>query len=245
MTRKEKTPRVVAELGRPETPAETAARKANDSRLYRQRKTVNNLVFSLLVSLGLVLVIVLVVPRGTGDFADRSVDVSELAQQASPVQGYQLIAPETPEGWKAKQSELRHSELGDVTYWYIGYTTADNQYASVVQAFTANGAPVPESWIAEQFEQQTATGTEQHADLTWTVYDHSDRSAEESNVTFGLHGETPGGTILISGTDSPDTLRQLADRVAPLADAAAPTTPSDADAESTGSAPPSTEETSE
>jgi hypothetical protein len=45
--------RVVAELGRPETPAETAARKAESSRLHRQRQTVNNLVYSLIATLGI------------------------------------------------------------------------------------------------------------------------------------------------------------------------------------------------
>ena len=65
MASKQKPPVVVAELGRPETPSETTSRKAEQSRLYKQRKTVNNLVCSLLVSLGLVRVMVLVVPRGT------------------------------------------------------------------------------------------------------------------------------------------------------------------------------------
>src|SRR5690606_11019766 len=110
MSRKDRVPRIVAELGRPETPEETAARKANDSRLYRERKTVNNLVYSLIVSLGLVLVIVLLVPRGTGGFADVDVDVEELAAQASPSAGIELVAPTVPEGWKAKQAKLRHSE---------------------------------------------------------------------------------------------------------------------------------------
>jgi hypothetical protein len=45
-----KAKRVVAELGRPETPEEEAARRAENSRLYRQRKTVNNLVYSLIVT---------------------------------------------------------------------------------------------------------------------------------------------------------------------------------------------------
>ena len=39
-----KQPRVVAELGRPETPDETAARKAASSAAYRSSKTVRNLV---------------------------------------------------------------------------------------------------------------------------------------------------------------------------------------------------------
>lgn len=214
MRKQQKPPAVVAELGRPETPAETAARKAHDSRLYRQRKTVNNLVFSLLVSLGLVLVIVLVVPRGTDTFAERSVDVAGLAADASPGVGRPLLAPATPEGWKAKQAELRHSAADGITYWYVGYTTEHEAYASVVQAFTADGAPANETWTAERLERQSATGTELIGGLDWTVYDHPERSADSSNMRFGLSASTSAGTVLVTGTDSGDVIRALAARVA-------------------------------
>lgn len=208
------TRNIVAELGRPETPAETAARKAETSRLYRERKTVNNLVFSLLVSLGLVLVIVLIVPRGTNTFEQRSVDVASLAQEASPSAGQTLVAPVVPEGWKAKQAELRHSKTNGVTSWYVGYTTADEAYAAVVQAFTADGSPVNETWIAEQLEKQTATGTEQLGGLQWTVYDHQDRNADSTNVRFGLVHESADTTLLVYGTDSAEALRALAEGAA-------------------------------
>lgn len=212
MAKKSKPPVVVAGLGRPETAAETAARKAVDTHNYRARKTVNNLVFSLLVSLGLVLVIFLMVPRGTGGFEERSVDVVSLAADASPSAGRTLAAPDVPEGWKAKQAVLRQSD--DITYWQINYTTADDAYAAVVQAFTADGSPVDEAWVAQQLEQQAPTGNEQLGGLDWVVYDHSDRSSDQANMLFGLAGDTGDGTILVYGTDTAGTLRVLATEVA-------------------------------
>ena len=217
MAKKQKPPVVVAELGRPETPAETAARKATDSRNYRQRKTVNNLVFSLLVSLGLVLVIVLMVPRGTDTFSDHRVDVVALAEDAAPSAGRQLAAPDVPEAWKAKWAGLKKS--GDVTLWQINYTTVDEatgveSYAAVVQAFTADGAPVTEDWITGQLEDQQPTGSESIGGIDWTVYDHTDRDPDESNMLFGLSGDWQGDAILVYGTDTPETLRVLASQVA-------------------------------
>ena len=204
-------PVVVAELGRPETAAETAARKANDSRLYRQRKTVNNLVFSLLVSLGLVLVIVLIVPRGVGDVESRSVNVQQLAAEASDAVGVGLVVPEVPERWLARQAELRSE--GMTHYWYIGYTTvgADGKeaYAAVVQAYPENGQAVDDAWIAKRLEQRTATGTETIGGEQWTVYDHSHRSSDGSNVTFALERRIGNTAILVYGTDSPDIIRDL------------------------------------
>ncbi len=220
MAKKQKPPVVVAELGRPETAAETAARKANDSRLYRQRKTVNNLVFSLLVSLGLMVVIVLMAPGligGKSAFEDHSVDVASLAVEAAPSAGRTLAAPAAPESWKAKSAGLRQRD--GVTSWQIDYTTVDETtgheaYAAVVQAFTADGAPVEEKWVSQALEQQSPTGAEQLGGIDWIVYEHPDRNPDSSNMLFGLQGDWQGDTILVYGTDSPATLRLLAAEVA-------------------------------
>lgn len=211
MAKKQKPPVVVAELGRPETVSETRARKAENSRLYRERKTVNNLVFSLLVTLGLVVVMVLVVPRGPGTFEDHSVNVSELAVDAAPSAGRTLAAPATGDDWKAKQANLRNAE--GVTSWQVNYTTPDEAYAAVTQAFTADGTPVNETWIAQHMERQSPTGTEQLGGMDWIVYDHSDRSAEEANMLFGLQSTWGDDTILVYGTDSAATIRVLATQV--------------------------------
>lgn len=212
---KEKRPAVVAELGRPETPAETAARKAETSRLYRSRKTVNNLVLSLIVSLGLVVVIVLMAPGLTGGkdvFAEHSVDVAELATAAEPTAGRALVAPEVGDGWLAKHAGLNTIE--GVTSWRINYTTPDVAYAGVVQGFTADGSPVDDEWVSSQLEGQTPTGSEQLGGADWVVYDHTDRDPDSSNMLFGLQTEIDGNVILVFGTDTPATLRVLAAEIA-------------------------------
>ncbi len=206
-----KQPNIVAELGRPETASETAARKAENSRLYRQRKTVNNLVFSLLVTVGLVFVIYLMVPRAAGDFEDRSVDVAQLAERAGADR--ELAVPEVPETWKAKQATLTAGDDG-VSYWQIHYTTENESYATVVQAFREDGDPIDPEWIAANLEDQDSTGSEQLGGISWTVYDHPERRADQVNMRFGLEGETEGNTLLVFGTDDGGTIRVLATQVA-------------------------------
>ncbi|MGO3147725.1 MAG: DUF4245 family protein [Leucobacter sp.] len=205
-----KQPTIVAELGRPETQAETASRKAENSRLYRQRKTVNNLVFSLLVTVGLVFVIYLMVPRGVGDYEDRSVDVAKLAESAGADRP--LAVPAVPDTWKAKQATLTSDE--DVSYWQIHYTTENESYATVVQAFRLNGEPVPDEWIATKLEGQDATGAEVLGGIDWTVYEHPERRADQVNMRFGLEGEFADDTLLVYGTDDGGTIRVLATQVA-------------------------------
>ncbi|QIM17192.1 DUF4245 domain-containing protein [Leucobacter insecticola] len=211
MAKKPKPPAIVAELGRPETKAETAARKATDSRNYRQRKTVNNLIFSLIVTLGVVLVIFLAVPRGVGGFEEQALDVSKIAAESSPGAGRPLVAPEVPEGWKAKQAVLRESD--GIVYWQINYTTADEAFASVVQAFSPDGSSIDEAWVSKRLEQQSPTGTEQLGGTTWIVYDHQDRKPDKANLRFGLQGLVGDNTLLVYGTDTPGTLRVLATQV--------------------------------
>ena len=58
-----KQPAIVAELGRPETPEETAARKAENSRKRRANQTAFNLIVATIASLGIVLFLVVVVVR--------------------------------------------------------------------------------------------------------------------------------------------------------------------------------------
>ena len=120
----QRPPRVVAELGRPETPDETAARKAENSRLHRQRQTVLNLVLSLGASLLLVLVIVLLVPRSDTAMV-RDVDVAPIAEQAQVASDDPLAVPELPEGWRANAAELRTSSVDEVTAWYVGLPHAE------------------------------------------------------------------------------------------------------------------------
>ena len=211
---RQKRPVVVAELGRPETPAETAARKARDSRLYRQRKTVNNLVFSLLVSLGLVLVMVLAVPRGTDTWSDVTVNVAESAAAASASVDRTLVAPTVPETWKAKQAELRNAPSGDIRTWYIGYTTENVAYAAVEQSFTTSGAPVDATWISQRLEGLSPTGTETLGGIEWQIYDYPERNADTTNVRFAARSEVAGATILVYGTDSSAVLRTLTVAVA-------------------------------
>lgn len=209
---KPQKPRVVAELGRPETAEETAARKAENSRLHRQRQTVNNLVLSLLASLGMVLLIVLIVPRGTGDFETRSVDVQSLAQQAAPSAGQTLVAPDMGEGWLAKQAMIRTSRNDRVTHWFVSYTTPqpEYQFAAVVQAFSADLTPANETWVAETLERQIATGTITLDGTEWVEYDHPDRNPDETNMRYGLVATIDTATIVVYGTADRSQIQQLA-----------------------------------
>ena len=217
MAKKTKAPAIVAELGRPETASETAARKAENSRLYKSRKTVNNLVFSLLVSFGLMLVIYFMMPQSTGDFDQRSVNVAEIAEQSGAGLNVDLAVPAVDEGWMAKSATLKHEDGFYV--WRIHFTTADQAYASVTQLFTEDGEPVlevpgVETYLnTEVLEALEPTGQESLAGTNWTLYDYPNRATDKSNIRFALSGAVGNDAVIVSGTDNAGTIRVLATQV--------------------------------
>ena len=204
---------MVAELGRPETPEETAARKAQNSRLHRQRQTVLNLVLSLGASLLVVLVIVLLVPRSDTAMT-RDVDVAPIAEQAQVASDDQLAVPELPEGWRANAAELRTSQVDKVTAWYVGYLTPSDEYIGMYQGFDANP-----TWVAGLLARTLATGTTTIDGVEWTVYDNRDTGDDVGNAKYGLTTEAGDSTFVLLGTGMPEEFETLATALTPTIDA--------------------------
>lgn len=206
-------PRVVAELGRPETPEETAARKAEDSLKHRQRQTVKNLVLALGASLLVVLVIVLLVPRSDAPI-ERDINVASVAEQAQLVSEDPLAVPELPEGWRANAAELRTSKVDGVTAWYAGYLTPSNEYVGMYQGLDANP-----TWVAGLLERTLATGTTTIDGVEWTVYDNRDSGDDVGNARYGLTTEAGGSTFVLLGTATAEEFERIATALVPTIDA--------------------------
>ena len=206
-------PRVVAELGRPETPEQTAARMAENSRLHRQRQNVRNLVLALGASLAVMLVIVLIVPRSDAPI-ERDVDVAAIAEQAQAVNDDPLAVPELPAGWRSNSAELRRSDVDGVTAWYAGYLTPSDEYLGMYQGIEANP-----TWVAGLLARTIATGTTTIDGVEWTVYDNRDSTDDVGNARYGLTTEAGDSTFVLLGTASPEEFETFATALVPTIDA--------------------------
>ena len=202
-------PRVVAELGRPETPQETADRKAENSRNYRKVKTVNNLVYSLLVCVGVVLIIALAVPRADNSLIPE-VDYSAVAAEAQSSSEHPLANPELPGSWSANRAET--DKTGGVSSWNLGLITPSKEYIGVTQGFDAN-----ETWLSQQVRQTAASSTITVDGIEWTVYDNRGRD-DVGNVEYALTTEAGASTFIVFGSASDDEFftvtSAIADQVA-------------------------------
>ncbi len=182
-------PRIVAELGRPETPDETAARKAESSRVYRSSQTVRNLVAALLATLGVVLIIVLAVPRGNPP-AQGAIDVAAVAMDAESSYGRTVIVPSAPTSWQVNSAAV----AGDQTpTWTVVYATGANGYLRVSQGFDADSA-----WDARLLSGAASDGTVDIDGIVWTRYAIADPS-RAGNVSYAIGTDAGRDRILVYG----------------------------------------------
>ena len=194
MSPSKRPPAVVAELGRPETPEETAERKAADSRNHRNRQTVNNLVFSLIATVAVVALIVLFVPRGQPAGAP-AVDYASIARQAQGAEPDALLTPALPSGWKSNAAELRTKTPDGVDAWYIGLITPSKEYIGIMQGFKAN-----DSWLATQVDRSLVSSTKTACGLRWDVYDNRNSGQDNGNVDYALATKAGSSTVVVFGT---------------------------------------------
>lgn len=199
-------PRVVAELGRPETPEETAARTAESSRRHRSNQTFVNLVLALLASLGVVLFLVLVVVRPDAPVS-RPVDYRTHASQIQPQVSETLAAPILATGWSANSDGLRTGS-DKVVAWNIGFLTPSQQYIGFTQGILANA-----TWLANQLAGARSTGQTSIGGLDWTVYDRRGEN-DTGNYAYSLSTTIGQSSVVLHGTATNREFRTLASAVA-------------------------------
>ncbi len=193
--------RIVAELGRPETPDETASRKAETSRKHRANQTVRNLVWSLGASLVVVLLVVLVVVR-PDPAPSEVIDYGAIASEAQQSVDATLTAPVLPGAWTANAAELRAD--GDIQIWYIGFITPEQQFIALNQGIDANP-----TWVDNLLDGARSTGAVSIDGVTWSVYDHRD-SADPGNLAYAMTASERGSTYVLFGTANDAEFETLA-----------------------------------
>jgi hypothetical protein len=187
--------RIVAELGRPETADETAARKAAASQRYRSSKTFRNLVAAMLVCVAIVAVVYLGVPRGTPE-EPPPVDVDASAASAAESIGRSVIIPEAPADWRTNSARIE----GGV--WRVVYAPASG-FIRVSQALS-----VEDGWAASELGGFAPTGTVTIDGIEWDEYD---LASSVDNISYAIATDAGPDTIMISGATNAEQVESIAD----------------------------------
>ncbi len=198
------SPRIVAELGRPETPEETADRKAAASQAYRSSQNFRNLIAALLVTLAVVAVIVFAVPRGS--VPERPpIDVAAAAEDATATLQRPVLVPELPEAWRVNQADL---STGTPPTWTVLYAPPSG-FLRIAQAFDA-----PEDWASRTVGGRTPDETVTIDGVVWDRYAIPE-SARVGNVSYALATRVGADAVLIYGSTDAETAATAAAALAP------------------------------
>ena len=197
--------RVVAELGRPETPEETAARRAENSRAHRANQTTRNLILALLASLVVVLFIVLVVVRPSDNLV-KPVDYRSVASQAQQSVSERLVDPKLSRAWSANDAEFK-SGSGTTVTWYLGFITPKQQFIAVEQGIHVGG-----TWVSSLLGKAKVTGHVSIDGIDWAVYNQR-QAANPGNFGYSLAGTVDGSDVVLHGSADNAEFSQLATAV--------------------------------
>ncbi|MCP1429376.1 hypothetical protein J3D45_001874 [Microbacterium foliorum] len=199
---------IVAELGRPETPAETAARKAASSKAYRSSQTVRSLVAALIATLAIVAVIVFAVPRGE-PATTRTIDMVGIAADVESTVDSAVIVPDLDSFWRVNAAGLTS---GATAVWDVTLApSAQNErgFIKFAQAFDADS-----SWAPQRLNGTAATDTISIGGLEWDVYPLGDAGAKQ-NITYAIGTQAGDDYVLLYGSRSADSTAELAESLVP------------------------------
>lgn len=169
---------------------------------HRAKQTVRNLIYSLLVTVALVVLMILGVPR---DDSNRiaQVNYTEIAAQAQASVGQEIIAPVIPEGWWSNAARLE-KEL-DVDSWYVGFVTEDNQFIGMSQAFESNP-----SWLALTLQGNWQDGEKVIDGKTWEIWPTLNPQSPRGTKHYAMVYKYETSAVVIYGTAEPEQFELLA-----------------------------------
>lgn len=177
-----------------------AAKRANAS--------IVGMLLAVFSTVAIVLTIVWLNPEPKPGAYRQNVDVAQVAGYAADTAGFVPVAP-MPEGWSANYARWNPPGSDGVSYWDVGYVSANNSFIALRQSITANP-----TWTAEQAQNAPVTGVRTIAGRDWELRDKP--KGERSLVL------TSGpATIILTGAAGFEDFDVLAAGAAAQLDAAA------------------------
>ncbi|WP_433676866.1 DUF4245 family protein [Microbacterium gorillae] len=201
--------RIVAELGRPETPQETADRKAASSAAYRGSQTFRNLIAALIVTMLIVLVIVWVVPRGSAPEIKPADPVKVAAMQTS-ASGQATYAIDAPKNWWSNVAIM--DSYANYSLFNASYVpTEKSKLTGFVRLNDVYNAD--EKYALLRIPGALPEGTETLGGREWTVFTIPDVE-KAGNVTQALGTQVEDDYVLLYGKTTDEFIREFATQLA-------------------------------
>ena len=131
---------------------------------HRARQTIINLVLALSASVGLVVVLVLIVPRDDSNRI-KPVDYAGISQSAQSDTKLGIFTITPPTKWWSNNAVFNENPADTVKNFTAGFVGSETKYIEYIQAFDTNP-----TWVALKLNGMTPTGEFTSEHFTWQIY---------------------------------------------------------------------------
>jgi hypothetical protein len=176
----------------------------------RARQTLINLLLSLGATIGVMLVLILAVPRDDSNRV-QAVDYQEVASQAASEAPGTLLVPTLPVDWYSNAARYRSSAQDGVASWYAGFVGPKSEFIAMIQGFDVN-----QTWIQIQLEANKPSGKITLGERSWTIYESTDKNTPANSKDFLMLLEYGTNAVLVYGVAQKQQLEDFATQLSLL-----------------------------
>lgn len=159
----------------------------------RARQTLINLLLSLGATIGVMLVLILAVPRDDSNRI-QPIDYQAIAAAASSQAPGELIVPTMPVDWYSNAARFRSSAQDGVANWYVGFVGPAGEFLAFTQGFEVNP-----TWIQFMLESNRPTGEILIAGKTWQVFESVESNNPPKSKDYMLVLEYESNAFFVYG----------------------------------------------
>ena len=170
----------------------------------RARQTLINLLLSLGATIGVMVLLILAVPRDDSNRI-QPVDYRAIAAAASSEAPGELIVPSMPVDWYSNAARFRTSAQDGVTNWYVGFVGPAGEFLAFTQGFDVNP-----TWVQFMLESNRPTGEIELAGQTWKVYETVETNSPPKSKDYMLVLEYETSAVFVYGVALKNQYQDLA-----------------------------------
>lgn len=178
----------------------------------RARQTLINLLLSLAATVGVMVLLVLSVPRDDSNRV-QPVDYRAIANQASSEAPGQLLVPTFPVDWYSNAARYRSSAQDGVANWYVGFVGPNDEFLAMTQGINAN-----QTWTQLMLESNKPSGEVVIQGKSWSVYESARENNPPKSKDYMLVLEYENDALFVYGVAPKDMLEDFASQLGVLID---------------------------
>lgn len=178
----------------------------------RARQTLINLLLSLGATVGVMVLLVLAVPRDDSNRI-QPVDYVAIANQASIEAPGKLLVPTIPVDWYSNGARFTSAAQDGVANWYVGFVGPNGEFLAMTQ-----GIDVNQTWIQLMLESNKPSGNVEVQGKSWSIYESVRENSPPKSKDYMMVLEYDNNAVFVYGVAPKAVLEDLASQLGDLID---------------------------